>query len=127
MKTKTFRRHFRIYFRNGHPAYIVDEYGDYYFHRVTHSKTSGGRTNWEKSNPLVFGGSKKTYIVKREEVDKKNRFSPFILEIRKGVDISYPEIKNTGRSHNNVANNYCASNNDKSEFRRLSPKSIKTN
>ena len=45
----TFERHFRIYFRNGHPAYIVDEEGNkYVFHRVTHSKTSGGKKNWKK-------------------------------------------------------------------------------
>ena len=28
---KKFRRHFRIYLVNGHPAYIVDEEGDYMF------------------------------------------------------------------------------------------------
>ena len=48
----TFERHFRIYFRNGHPAYIVDEEGNkYIFHRVTHSKTSGGKKNWK--NPKI--------------------------------------------------------------------------
>ena len=54
-KKKTFRRHFRIYFKNNHPAYIVDEEGNLYvFHRVTHSKSSGGRKNWEiKNNPIV--------------------------------------------------------------------------
>ena len=35
-RKKTFVRHFRIYFRNNHPAYIVDEEGNLYvFHRVT--------------------------------------------------------------------------------------------
>ena len=44
----TFKKHFRIYFKNGHPAYIIDEEGNMYvFHRVTHSKTSGGRKNLE--------------------------------------------------------------------------------
>ena len=28
MKEKKFKKHFRIYFRNGHPAYIVDEDGE---------------------------------------------------------------------------------------------------
>ena len=27
---KTFRRHFRIYFKNNHPAYIIDEEGNMY-------------------------------------------------------------------------------------------------
>ena len=37
-----FKKHFRIYFKSGHPAYIVDEEGDYYyFHRVTSSPKSG--------------------------------------------------------------------------------------
>lgn len=45
-KTNHFKKHFRIYFRNGHPALIVDEEGNMYsFHRVTHSKTSGGKKN----------------------------------------------------------------------------------
>ena len=91
---KQFVRHFRIYFRNGHPAYIVDEDNNlYFFHRVTHSKTSGGKKNWIIENPLLMGGNLPTYIVKKEEKDKKNRFSPFVLEIKPGIDISYPSIK----------------------------------
>ena len=67
-QVNVFERHFRIYFKNGHPAYIVDEEGNLYvFHRVTHSKTSGGRKNWKKENPLIVGGEKTTYIVKKEE------------------------------------------------------------
>ena len=70
MKEKKFKKHFRIYFRNGHPAYIVDEDGNtYVFHRVTHSKTSGGRNNIKIDNPLVNGGDQATYIVKRVEKD----------------------------------------------------------
>lgn len=114
-QVNVFERHFRIYFKNGHPAYIVDEEGNLYvFHRVTHSKTSGGRKNWKKENPLIVGGEKTTYIVKKEEKDKKNRFSPFILEAKPGVDISYPEIKKAGRSQNDNTsvinvNNNCTS------------------
>ena len=94
---KTFVRHFRIYFKNNHPAYIVDEEGNkYVFHRVTHSKTSGGKKNWQKENPLVRGGTKHMYIVKKEMKDNKNKFSPFELSIKPGVDISYPDIKKTG-------------------------------
>ena len=100
MKSKThkpFKRHFRIYFVNNHPAYIVDECGnEYVFHRTTHSKTSGGRTNWEKDNPINDGDDRELYIVKKEQKDSKGRFSLFELEIRKGVDISYPEIKKAG-------------------------------
>lgn len=107
-KTKTFIRHFRIYFKNNHPAYIVDEEGNkYVFHRVTHSKTSGGKKNWKKRNPLTMGGQASTYIVKREEIDKKTNFSPFQLEPKEGVDISYPEIKKAGRSQTIVVNNNC--------------------
>ena len=64
---QTFRRHFRIYLKNNHPAYIVDEEGKLYvFHRSTHSKTSGGRTNLPFDNPLLNGGDGKIYIVKKE-------------------------------------------------------------
>ena len=106
---KTFKRHFRIYFRNGHPAYIVDEEGNMYvFHRVTHSPTSGGKKNWKKKNPLKNGGNRPMYIVKKEERDKKTRFSPFQLEISKRIDISYPDIKKAGRSQtDSVVNNNC--------------------
>ena len=94
---KPFIRHFRIYFKNNHPAYIVDEEGNMYvFHRVTHSKTSGGKKNWEKANPLVRGGNKLMYIVKKEMKDNKNKFSPFVLSIKPGIDISYPDIKKAG-------------------------------
>ena len=106
---QTFKRHFRIYFRNGHPAYIVDEEGNIYiFHRVTHSATSGGKKNWKKKNPLKHGGNKPMYIVKKEERDKKTRFSPFQLDVNEGVDISYPDIKKAGRSQTDlVVNNNC--------------------
>ena len=112
---KTFVRHFRIYFRNGHPAYIVDEDGnEYVFHRVTHSATSGGKKNWKKVNPLRIGGKSPMYIVKKEETDSKNRFSPFKLELRKGADITYPEIKKAGRSQTDkVVNNNCTGTNIK--------------
>ena len=94
MPKHRFIRHFRIYFRNNHPAYIVDEEGNkYVFHRVTHSKTSGGKKNWPKENPLVKGGEKPMFIVKKQQKDKKSRFSLFKLETKAGVDISYPEIK----------------------------------
>lgn len=92
-KTKLFRRHFRIYLKNNHPAYIVDEEGNIYvFHRVTHSRTSGGRLNWEKKNPIK-GDKRPMRIVKKQEKDKKSRFSLFEIELKDGVDVSYPEIK----------------------------------
>lgn len=52
------------------------------------------------------------YIVKKEESDKKTKFSPFKLEIKAGADISYEEIKKAGRSQTNhdnvkVVNNNC--------------------
>lgn len=33
------------------------------------------------------------YIVKREQRDKKNRFSMFEIELKNGVDVSFPNIK----------------------------------
>ena len=90
-----FKRHFRIYFKNNHPAYIVGEDGDLYiFHRVTHSKTSGGKKNWKiDPNPLLDFSGKDMHIVKAEQVDQKSRFSPFKLETKKGLDVQYPTIK----------------------------------
>ena len=122
-RKKTFVRHFRIYFRNNHPAYIVDEEGNLYvFHRVTHSKTSGGRKNWKKDNPLVIGGNKPMYIVKKEEKDKKVRFSPFKLDVKDNQDISYPDIKKAGRSQTKqddvkVVNNNCTGKDIKSNVK----------
>lgn len=89
-----FKRHFRIYLKNNHPAYIVDEEGNIFvFHRVTHSKTSGGRKNWKlKKNPIK-GDNRPMNIVKKEERDRKARFSMFEIDLKKGVDVSFPDIK----------------------------------
>ena len=112
---KTFVRHFRIYFKNNHPAYIVDEEGNkYVFHRVTHSQTSGGKKNWKKENPLLSGGDRPMYIVKKEMRDKKNRFSPYELTLKPGADISYPDIKKAGGSQTIVVNNISTSKDIKS-------------
>ena len=95
MINNKYKRHFRIYLPNNHPAYIVGEDGDcYIFHRTTESKTSGGKKNWEiKTNPLKNHKGRKLYIVKQQQIDKKARFSLFELDIREGVDISYSDIK----------------------------------
>ena len=92
---KPFRRHFRIYFRNNHPAYIVEEEGDcFVFHRTTESITSGGKKNWKIDyNPWEKHNGRQLYMVKAEQKDHKRRFSPFELDIRNGADISYPHIK----------------------------------
>lgn len=93
-KPNTFKRHFRIYFKNNHPAYIVDEEGNLYiFHRVTHSKTSGSRKNWKIDENPILGHQEAMYIVKQEQKDAKRRFSMFEIELKKGIDVSYPEIK----------------------------------
>ena len=120
-ETEPFKKHFRIYFRNGHPAYIVDEEGNMYvFHRVTHSKTSGGRNNLEIENPLKRGGDRATYIVKKEERDNKGRFSLFELELKQNVDPNNLEIKKAGGSqtslsHAKVVNNITTSKNIKTK------------
>ena len=113
MKEKKFQRHFRIYFKNGHPAYIVDEDGNkYVFHRLAHSKTSGHRNNIKIDNPLVKGGEKATYIVKREERDNKGRFSLFELEIKPGIDVDDLLIKKAGGSQPIGTNNLTTSIDD---------------
>ena len=123
-KTKTFVRHFRIYFRNGHPAYIVDEEGNkYVFHRVTHSKTSGGKKNWEKKNNPILGDDRPMMIVKKEEKDNKGRFSLFKIDLKPDADVSYPEIKRAGGSQdeqldsnvNNITTSITIKTNNKKE------------
>lgn len=63
------------------------------FHRVTQSKTSGGRKNWTKKINPIKGDKRPMRIVKKQEKDSKARFSYFEIELKNGVDISYPEIK----------------------------------
>ena len=113
MKEKKFVKHFRIYFKNGHPAYIVDEDGNkFVFHRMTHSKSSGHRNNIKIENPLVKGGDKATYLVKREEKDNKGRFSLFELEIKPDIDIDNLLIKKAGGSQPIGTNNLTTSIDD---------------
>ena len=98
-KKKPFKRHFRIYFKNNHPAYIVDEEGNVYvFHQVTHSKSSGGKKNWLIEENPIKGHSEPMYIVKKEKRDMKGRFSLFNIELKNGVNVDYPFIKKTGRT-----------------------------
>ena len=87
------------YFKNNHPAYIVDEDSSMYvFHRVTHSKTSGGKKNWEINNNPIKNNDEPMYIVKRENRNLKGRFSLFEIELKNGVNVEYPFIKKTGRT-----------------------------
>ena len=122
---KFFKRHFRIYLKNNHPAYIVDEEGKLYvFHRVTHSETSGGRKNIPKRNPLKRSSNNIMYIVKKEQRDKKTKFSAFELELKPNVDISFSEIKKVGESsdtgshHTECRSRYESSNNIKARKRK---------
>ena len=123
MEEKKFVKHFRIYFKNGHPAYIVDEDGNKYtIHRLTHSKTSGHRNNSKIDNPLVNGGDKATYIVKREERDNKGRFSLFELEIKPGIDVDDLLIKKAGGSQPIGTNNIATSTIIKSKRKKKGKK-----
>ena len=123
MEEKAFKKHFRIYFRNGHPAFIVDEEGNMYkFHRLTHSKTSGGRNNIQIDNPLIKGGEQKSYIVKKEEKDNKGRFSLFELDVKPGTDLNNLLIKKAGGSQTEVVNNVSTSI-DGGKLKALSHKS----
>ena len=75
--TKKFKRHFRFYFKCLHPAYIVDEEGELYvFHRATHSKTSGGKKNWEIFPNPIKGHSRTMYIEKRSKEIKRIALAP---------------------------------------------------
>lgn len=99
---KRFIRHFRIYFKNNHPAYIVDENGDkYVFHRTSHNKFISGKNTWEvKPNPLE-NSNKPMHIAKRKQKDKKSRFSPFKLKLRIGIDANNLIIKKAGSTQAN--------------------------
>lgn len=101
-----FKRHFRIYLVNNHPAYIVGEDKDeYIFHRVTSSKSSGGRNNFVIIPNPLYSGRNVMYIVKRKQKDKKNRFSKFILKMVPGnkADFSFIDKKTPSTSANSDA------------------------
>lgn len=116
MKKQNFQRHFRIYFKNNHPAYIVDEEGNLYvFHRVTHSKTSGNKKNWKINNNPIKGHNEPMYIVKQEQKDIKSRFIVFEIELKNGIDVSFPEIKKAGSLQTNGRTRYESSTNIKSK------------
>ena len=70
-----YKRHFRIYLKNNHPAYIVDEEGDdYFYHRTSHNKKISGKNAFcIKNNPLV-NSNEAMYIEKK---GKKIRRSVF--------------------------------------------------
>lgn len=88
-----FKRHFRIYLVNNHPAYIVDENGDYYvFHRSSHKNKISNKATFEiKKNPIV-GDLRPMYIAKRRQTERKGRFSKNKFPIKKGVNINYEFI-----------------------------------
>ena len=88
---------------------------------MTHSKTSGGKNNIPFDNPLMRGGDGKVYIVKKEQRDKKTKFSAFELELKPNVDISFPEIKKVGELSD------AGSHHTKSRSRYESSTLIKTN
>ena len=89
--SQNFKRYFRVYLVNNHPAYIVDEEGNkYVFHRMTSSKTSGGKKNWKISPNPVENCYFTCYMIKKEQRANKGRFSKHIMKTKKGVDISYP-------------------------------------
>ncbi len=73
---RVFRRHFRIYLKSGHPAYIVDENGDkYQFHRVTKSPKSGHHLNWKIDPNPDSTKNQPMYIIHNQEEDFKYLFS----------------------------------------------------
>lgn len=87
---ESFERHFRIYLVSGHPAFIIDEEGEYYFHRVTSSPKSGHHKNWEINPNPDPKRSTPMYIVKMEQKDKKKRFGK---KLTYKVDLIFIERK----------------------------------
>lgn len=76
MSSKKFKRHFRVYLVNNHPAYIVDEEDNkYIFHRITSSETSGRKTNRKVYPNLDKTRESAMYIVKKQQKDLKRKFS----------------------------------------------------
>ena len=74
-KSGNYYRHFRLYFKSNHPAYIIDEEGnEYVFHRVTSSEKSGHKKNWKIDPNPDKSKSTPMYIVKVEQKDDKKRF-----------------------------------------------------
>ena len=74
-KKKPFERHFRLYLKSNHPAYIVDEEGNkYVFHRVTSSEKSGHKKNWKVYPNPDISRVTPMYIVKAEQIDDKKHF-----------------------------------------------------
>ena len=83
----TFERHFRIYYKSNHPAYIIDEEGNkYIFHRVTSSEKSGHKKNWKIDPNPDKKRKSPMYIVKQEEKDYKHFFGK---KLKYNVEIPY--------------------------------------
>lgn len=88
---KHFEKHFRIYLVSGHPAYIVDEEGNfYYFHRVTSSAKSGHHKNIKVDPNPDTRRETPMYIVKAKQKDKKNRFGK---KLKYNIEIEFIETK----------------------------------
>ena len=96
--SQNFKRHFRVYLVNNHPAYIVDEEGkEYVFHRMTKSKTSGGKRNWKLEDNPIKDCYFTCYMIKKEQKASKRKFSKEKLKVKKGVDLSMPWIKRANK------------------------------
>ena len=80
---KGFKRHFRIYLVNNHPAYIVDENGDYYvFHRSSHKNKISNKATFEIKKNLIVGDLRPMYIAKRRQTEKKGDFQKINYQLR---------------------------------------------
>ena len=86
-----FKPHFRIYYKSGHPAYIVGETKDsFYFHRVTSSPKSGHHSNWKVDPNPDKRRKTPMYIVHQQTKDLKIYFSSKLPFNRK---INFIKIK----------------------------------
>ena len=72
---KKFKRHFRIYLRNKHPAYITDEANNnFIFHKVSHSKRISGKNTFKIDDNPIVGDYRPMYISKIDNKIKRIDF-----------------------------------------------------
>ena len=92
----SYRRHFRHYFKSGHPAYIVGEdKNSYDFHRVTSSSRNGHHSNWKVDPNPDRSRGKPMYIIHQEETDGKVYFGRKPLPYN--ADLKFIKKKNKKR------------------------------
>ena len=95
-KKKRFRSGFRINFGSksrGHPTYVYGESGnEYKYIGITHSAKSGHKKNYELSKNPHPKDTRKAYVRKQSQKDKKSLFGQ-LLEGWKFDKKDYKNVK----------------------------------